>query len=99
MADILEGENRYALAKGDDLWHIFPATHKEPPNTGCSLLNSRNSICNKLDWNDAIEKKDHCYNEHEMREECKEIGRPICGICISHLYAEVTEEEQEILNS
>lgn len=94
MGNIIKGENRYALARNEDTWHIFPATHTKD---GCNLLN-RNSICEGLNWNDAVE-KGNCNNEQRAREKCFEIGRPICGTCLSHLYKKVSDEEQAILNS
>ena len=28
-----------------------------------------------------------CYNENEARTKCAEIGRAVCGTCVSHLYS------------
>jgi hypothetical protein len=99
MAEILRGENRYVLAKSEEAWHIFPANHKTHPKAECNLLNEKKSICRKLNWTEAIEKDETCYKEQKIREKCTAIGRPVCGICLSHLYKEVTDEEQDILNS
>ncbi len=96
MAGIMKGENRYVLGQAEsEEWHIFPATSTNP---GCDFL-TRRSICLDMGWEEAIDKKLACLNENEARMICAEMGRQICGVCISHLYSTVTQEEQEILDS
>lgn len=76
-------------------WHIFEC-HKE----GMYLKNcvcERHSICNhmELDRSQCFgEKELTCLDEQAAREKCAEIdmGRKVCGTCVSHLYADFKEE-------
>lgn len=47
-------------------------------------------ICKAMNCDEAekIEKErlEEFYNEKDMRQKCAEIGRQVCGICVSSLY-------------
>ena len=45
------------------------------------------SICRKMTKDESKANKFSCLTEKEARKECAAIGRKVCGICVSHLYA------------
>ena len=73
----------YTLKKKKDTneLHLFEGTMTKD---GCT--SSQKSICNKMDKSESAGNKFTCYTEDEARKKCAEIGRAVCGICISHLY-------------
>ena len=94
MAEILKGENRYCLQKNDQYeWHLFPAS--KMLDGKCNLLNSENSICKKEKFNRSYTNPHNCLTEYDSRKKCLEIGRGVCGTCISHLYKTLSDEEKE----
>ncbi|GAA4026911.1 hypothetical protein GCM10022386_07850 [Flavobacterium cheonhonense] len=68
--------------KDTDETHIFKGRFIP---TGCTA--TQNSICNKLNRNsdDAV-RIITCLNENEARTRAAQIGRGVCGICVSNLY-------------
>lgn len=44
------------------------------------------SICGKMQKSESAGNKFACKTEDEARRECADIGRQVCGICVSHLY-------------
>lgn len=61
--------------------HLFEG---EMTNTACT--SKRISICKKMNSADSSRNLFACYDEKEARKECANIGRNVCGTCISHLY-------------
>lgn len=45
------------------------------------------SICEKMLKTDSGGNKFTCLDESDARNECATIGRSVCGVCVSHLYA------------
>lgn len=45
------------------------------------------SICNKVNQTAASGSIFVCKTAQETREKCAQMGRSVCGTCISHLYA------------
>lgn len=62
--------------------HLFEAT---PSKDGC--IPKTKSICNKMSKNESSGNIFACQSEVIARTECAEIGRDVCGTCVSHLYA------------
>lgn len=62
--------------------HLFKG---EMTNDGCT--SAQLSICKKMNKNESVGNKFACENENNARKKCAEIGREVCGICISSLYA------------
>ncbi|MCF8277007.1 MAG: hypothetical protein K9J17_09745 [Flavobacteriales bacterium] len=62
--------------------HLFEATL----NTNKTCTPKKLSICQKTDTSDSAENKFACYTESAARKNCAEIGRQVCGTCVSHLY-------------
>lgn len=74
----------YTLKKktNTDEFHLFKG---EMTKDACTSI--RVSICEKMNKSESSGNKFACYNEVKAREKCAEIGRAVCGICVSHLYA------------
>lgn len=65
-----------------DETHIFEGDFMDE---GCTA--PRESICKKMlkkDGNWIV--NGTCLNEQKAREKAANIGRPVCGDCVSHLY-------------
>ena len=45
------------------------------------------SICSKMDKSQSEGNTFTCFNEDEARITCAQLGRDVCGSCVSHLYA------------
>ena len=55
------------------------------PNHKCTSDNT--SVCKKMKKTDSKVNVFSCVKEQEARGQCAELGREVCGICVSHLYA------------
>lgn len=75
----------YTLKKKKDTkeLHIFKGDFTE----GKKCNSEASSICNKMIKSESAGNKVACKNASEMRLECAQIGRAVCGSCVSHLYA------------
>jgi len=51
---------------------------------GCN--SNQHSICEKMDKSQSSGNVFACEDEDSARLKCAEIGREVCGICVSHLY-------------
>ena len=68
--------------------HIFEGTFK--PEGGCKT--GPLSICEKINRNDTgIVEIVTCLSENEARQRAADIGRSVCGVCVSHLYTTYEE--------
>lgn len=74
----------YSIRKKKDTeeYHIFEC---EPATEKTCRCNSK-SICNKMDKSEAEKTIYSCLSENETRLRAAEIGRPVCGTCVSHVY-------------
>ncbi len=74
----------YTLKKRKDTneLHLFKGKMTEE---GCT--SKQISICEKMDKSESVGNRFACKTEEEARKKCAEIGRNVCGICVSHLYA------------
>jgi hypothetical protein len=52
---------------------------------GCNSEST--SICRKMKKSESEKNIFACFNEGEARVKCAQIGRDVCGICVSHLYS------------
>lgn len=66
-----------------DELHLFEGEMK--PDGGCTA--NRESVCTEMSYNEGSRNKFACKDEHDARKMCAEIGRAVCGTCVSHLYA------------
>ena len=73
----------YTLKKKKDTGelHLFKGEMTDDACTSKQI-----SICEKMNKSESAGNKFACYNEDEARKKCAEIGREVCGICVSHLY-------------
>lgn len=62
--------------------HLFEG---DMTTTGCNSKST--SICEKMKKLESEKNIFTCFNEGEARKKCAEIGRDVCGICVSHLYS------------
>ncbi|NBG93658.1 hypothetical protein FEZ21_20270 [Pseudomonas sp. 9.1(2019)] len=74
----------YTLKKRTDTEevHIFTAT--PVPEDKCRPANK--SICRKMDLSETESTLQACMSERTARVKAAEIGRSVCGPCVSHLY-------------
>lgn len=63
--------------------HLF---HSRLSNSACNALND--SICNKMTLSENSKTIFSCKDENEARKKCAELGRQVCGTCVSNLYAD-----------
>lgn len=77
MARIISVANRYKLRRNDDtgIFHIFETKY------------NGKSACSKMSNSMTSTKEVLAIGEKEARFKAAEIGREVCGICVSHLYA------------
>lgn len=64
--------------------HLFEGPMHDDGN-GCRV--GRASICQKMKLADSHSDIFTCRSEESARESCAELGRTVCGTCVSHLYA------------
>ena len=75
--------NLYTLKQNDkDQLHLFRS--KKGLNNSCTA--EIQSICKKMKH--KAESVYSCKPEEFIRTKCAEIGRPVCGICVSNLYGD-----------
>lgn len=74
----------YTLIQHDDTdeLHLFQG---EMTPDGCT--SARLSICKKMTKQDGYRRIFRCLDEDDARTRCAEVGREVCGICVSQLYA------------
>jgi hypothetical protein len=74
----------YTLKEKKDTreYHLFKGTFTQ---NGCT--SKEKSICEKMDKSESIRNVFTCQDEDTTRLNCANIGREVCGICISHLYS------------
>jgi hypothetical protein len=77
----------YSLKKRKDTeeCHLFEA---ELDASGKNCTPKPKSICRKMTTADSIANIFTCKDENSARLKCAEKGRTVCGICVSHLYAD-----------
>ena len=63
--------------------HLFEGEFSEPGK--CS--SGATSICEMMAKADSAGNVFACKNEDDARIECAKLGRKVCGVCVSHLYA------------
>ena len=66
--------------------HLFIGRFN-PPNSPTKCTSSGVSICKKMKFADSERNVFGCLKEGEARIKCAEVGRAVCGICVSSLYA------------
>jgi hypothetical protein len=73
----------YTLKKKKDTgeYHLFEGSMTKD---GCT--SKQVSICEKMDKSESTGNIFACADEDLARKKCAEIGREVCGICVSHLY-------------
>lgn len=74
----------YTLKKNGDTeeLHLF-----EGDMTTEACTSNPKSICKKMSKSESGGNIFTCKNEKEARSKCAELGRKVCGTCVSHLYA------------
>lgn len=75
----------YTLKKRKDTeeLHLFRAI---PTSDNKQCTPNKISICKKMDKDESSGNIFTCASENDARKKCAEIGRPVCGICVSTLY-------------
>lgn len=77
----------YSFAKRNETEeiHIFQGQTKPAPAKDCTA--NQNSICRKASRsNTAWVASAGCLSEQVARQKAAELGRKVCGTCVSHLY-------------
>lgn len=67
--------------KNTEEYHLFEGDFSQEPCTSQNL-----SICKKMYKSESQGNAFTCFNEEQARKQIAEIGRPVCGVCTSHLY-------------
>ena len=67
--------------KDTDEYHLFICTNR---NKKC--YPAPQSVCQEMHNSESIRNIFVCKDEDEARIKCAEIGRQVCGTCVSHLY-------------
>ncbi len=62
--------------------HLFEGTM----STEDKCTSDSNSICKKMNKSESLGNVFTCADEVNARRRCAEIGRLVCGVCVSHLY-------------
>ena len=77
--------NLYSIIKDKDTneFHIFKI---DKDNMGHSKAQDK-SICQEMNYHNQTEVYHDCLDEDTIRKKAVDIGRQMCGICISSLYA------------
>lgn len=65
--------------------HIFEGKFSASPPPKCT--NQSQSICKKMLSKDGEQFQASCLKEQAARDKAAALGRDVCGICVSHLYA------------
>jgi len=65
--------------------HLFLGRFN-PPNSEYKCTSQSLSLCEKMASSDSAGNKFACAAEQEARSKCAEIGRGVCGVCVSSLY-------------
>jgi hypothetical protein len=74
----------YTLKKRKDTeeYHLFEGDFSQEPCTS-----QKESICKKMDKTESENVNAFtCYTDEQARLKIATIGRPVCGVCTSHLY-------------
>lgn len=77
--------NVYTLKRKRDTEELHLFKGKMIGDKECTSENK--SICGMMDKSESSRNIFACKNESEARKLCAEIGRTVCGVCVSHLYA------------
>lgn len=67
--------------------HMFEG-EMTPNNPDHKCTSESSSICEKMKKTQSLGNVFSCATEQEARDKCAQLGREVCGICISHLYAD-----------
>ena len=65
-----------------DEFHLFEAT----VTSGSKCTPKSKSICRKMKKSESTGNKFACKDEDAARKNIANIGRSVCGTCVSHLY-------------
>lgn len=77
--------NLFTLFKKNNTEELHLFNSEKVPDT-CNVRNQ--SICNKMSYDEKSETIFVCKDENTARTKCAELGRQVCGICVSNLYAD-----------
>jgi len=76
----------YTLQKNEQgELHLFEAQKTQEGR----YISKKYSICNAMEKDDGYS---YGLNEDEARTGCAEIGRRVCGACVSHLYGNYNQK-------
>ncbi len=64
--------------------HLF----KSKKDDSGECLTETMSVCGKMRYNQTIKHHFACQEELFTRKKLAEIGKPVCGACVSHLYGD-----------
>lgn len=75
----------YTLKRRKDTeeYHLFEG---EFANNSPNCSSNQLSICKKMNKIESDENAFTYFNEDQARRQIVVIGRPVCGVCTSHLY-------------
>lgn len=68
-------------------FHLFQGK-LNPPNSENKCTSDSFSVCEKMKWVSGFKDIACEVDEAIVRVKCAQLGRSVCGICVSHLYAD-----------
>lgn len=79
------GTTAYTLKRKNETeeLHLFEGVFTEANK----CTSGAKSICGMMAKTDSSGNIFACRNENDARIECAYLGRKVCGVCVSHLYA------------
>lgn len=66
--------------------HLFKG-EMYPPGGEFKCWTAKKSICQKMLKEESSRNVFACMTEQQAREQCASVGRAVCGVCVSSLYA------------
>lgn len=65
--------------------HLFKGK-MNPPDSDYACTSETSSQCEEMTWDDSAGNRFGCKTEDQARKLIAEIGREVCGTCVSTLY-------------
>ncbi len=78
----------YTLKKSEDTAELHLFEGNLTPNGPKVCTSGISSVCGKMEASQSEGNIFACKTEQDARERCAKQGRSVCGICVSHLYAD-----------
>ncbi|UZX45543.1 hypothetical protein A6U84_25730 (plasmid) [Agrobacterium sp. 13-2099-1-2] len=85
--DELLAKELYSLNKRKDTGEFHLFLNKRNSKAECVFVENK-SICGRMTSSQSSKTLFYCEDDVKAREECAQVGRDVCGTCVSHLYTD-----------